>query len=113
MYPMAVLIGFVCEYDFRCDLVVWTNITRNPGATDDPACRLYATVQKDEWTISYSVQFDPPGTATAGTSHQIKAPTITMKKDADQKRLARPVEGDGLEIRFPISLNCRALDTTH
>jgi hypothetical protein len=110
MHPAAVLVDFTYEYDFRCDLVVWINITRAAGNTNDAACRLYATVQGDVWTVRYHIRFDPPGSATAGTGHQVTAPTITMTKDPRPKRLAAAVEGSALEIRFPISLNCTAID---
>ncbi len=111
MYPGS-LVDFRYEYNFRSDLVVWTNVTLAIGATGTTACRLYATVQTNRWTVRYRITFDPPGSATAGRSHVATALTITITKDARPTRLATPVEGSSLEVRFPISLLRRAMDAT-
>jgi hypothetical protein len=112
------------ERDFRCDLCVWTNTAAGvtPGATNDAACRLYASVQENRWTIRYRITFQPPlapgapappagtpapGTRTGGSGPR---PTIGITLDANPTRLARPVQGSGLEVRAPILLARIAFD---
>ena len=104
------LVDFTYEYDFRTDLVVWTNMTGVPGATNDAANRLYATVQTDHWTIRLHMTFDPPGSPTAGRAHVVTPLTFQMTKDNQPTRVASAVEGSGEELRFPIGLACYAID---
>ena len=104
------LVEFTYEYDFRTDLVVWTNVTGVSGATNDAANRLYATVQTDHWTIRLHMTFDPPGSATAGKAHVGTKLTFDMKPDNKPTRVAAAVEGSGEELRFPIGLACYAID---
>jgi hypothetical protein len=111
------LVEFRFDLDFRTDLVVWTNVTGVPGATNDAANRLYASVQTNRWTVRFRVTFDPPGSATAGTARVKTALVFRMAKDANPTRRAHSLQGrpatEGREEqRFPIALNCYSIDAT-
>ena len=105
--PTAVLRGFRYNLDFRCDLCFWTNVNRVPGATADAANRLYASVQTDGWRIRYEVSFNAAGNLSVVTAY-----AITRTNDRKPTRLAKPVDGARLEVRFPIVLNVVAIDAS-
>jgi hypothetical protein len=100
--------------NFRTELCFWTNVTGVPAPTPGPitgaapptpdaACCLYATVQTNTWQIRVSFTFNPAtGAAIPG------ARTITLQRDANAARLARPVAG--FEVRAPIALRLLATD---
>ena len=95
-------------WDFRSDLVFWTNVqggAANAGATGDPADRLYATVITNHWDIRVDVTFDV-GTG-AGS---IKTRTLSMTPDPSPNRLAAPCEGRAVQVRAPVSLEMNAVD---
>ncbi len=119
------MIAFRFGIDFRADLVFWTNITgvATPTATD-PANRLYSSVQTNNWTVRFSIAFNPPLPAGAppyagppagapgNPTGPVPAVTLTMTKDPNPKRRATPVEGSGLETRYPSGLALLCLDAT-
>ncbi|APR88255.1 hypothetical protein A7982_13604 [Minicystis rosea] len=103
------LVAFRFNLDFRVDLLFWTNMTSSSGATNSPAERLYASVQTNHWFVRFALNFDPTTGAPIGP---IPPVAITMKKDTNPLRLATPVEGSGLEVRFPVALNLLRVDNT-
>ena len=96
------LTSYRFNIDFRCALVFWTNLTRVAGPTVDPACRLYVSVWSNPWIIRYAIAFPPPAV--------LPALTVTLTPDARPTPLASPVDGSGLEVRFPFLLNTLATD---
>jgi hypothetical protein len=107
----GVLTSYEMEIDFRCDLCFWTNMRGLPGAPAAPgpdlANLLYVTVQTVFWNQICHVTFDP---ATGAPTITVK-PNTTLTKEADQ-RLAKRVEGSGLEVSFPIGLRNMGRDAT-
>ena len=98
-YPGRALARYQFNLDFRCDLVFWTNSAKVPGASADPANRLYSRVYNTTWTIRLDIGFNALGVAAIATPL-----TISLTKvNADATR-AEPVQGTGLEVRHPISL---------
>ena len=100
-FPAARLTSFSWQSKFRTDLVFWTNVKGKTGATNDPACRLYASVQTNTWSIDYSINFDAHGDAPQQKEDSV---TVSLETDHEETRLAKPVEDSGLEVRLPISL---------
>jgi hypothetical protein len=105
-FATAVLINYRFNLDFRTDLVFWTNNGGTPAPSIDPACRLYSTVQTNTWRIRFSCNFPAAGPAAITT-----ALSISLTRDANPTRKARPVQGSGLEVRGPISLNLLIVDS--
>ncbi|MDB5048344.1 MAG: hypothetical protein JWO30_1415 [Fibrobacteres bacterium] len=100
------LTAYRFNLDFRSDLCFWTNIAKTAAPTaDDPASRLYSRVMTNTWQIRLGFTFNP----ATGASTPAPAGAVTMAKDAGTG-LAQPVQGSGLETRFPISLNMLATD---
>ena len=98
-YPGRPLARYQFNLDFRCDLVFWTNSAKVPGATANPANRLYSRVYHTTWTIRLDIGFNALGVAAIATPL-----TISLTKvNADATR-AEPAQGTGLEVRHPISL---------
>jgi hypothetical protein len=93
--------------NFRTDLVFWTNIQQVAGPTVDPECHLYASVQTNHWTIRYSIAFNAAGNAPRQTAASLR---VHVEKDKKPQRLATPVQGSGLEVRFPFLLNVLGID---
>ncbi len=94
--------------NFRSDLCFWTNMAGVAGPTpDDPACRLYSSVVSNTWTIRLGFVFN----IATGVSTPAPAGAVSMLKDGNPTKLAQPVQGTGLETRFPISLNLLAVDS--
>jgi hypothetical protein len=107
---LATLAGVLQAYrfnlDFSTDLVAWTNDTRSAaptprpilagGANPDPACCLYASVQRNTWTIRFAIAF-PAAAAPVARG------TLALARDASPTRLAQGVAA--LEVRSPVSLN--------
>ncbi|APR87764.1 hypothetical protein A7982_13113 [Minicystis rosea] len=102
------LVAFRFNIDFRVDLLFWTNLSRASGATNSPAERLFSTVQTNTWTVRFSLNFNPTTGAPTGP---VPAVALTMHRDVPTRR-ATPVEGSGLEARFPVALNVFRLDNT-
>ncbi len=101
----GVLVEMHYNQDFRSDLCVWTNVTKVAGNTPDAACRLYSTVITNRWHIRFGIGFN---VATgAGT---ITTAANAWRDPAAANRHAKPVEGDGMEARFPNLLNCVAIN---
>jgi hypothetical protein len=121
------LISFQNDIDFQIDLCFWTNInvpavpgptpgpiTGAPPPTPDAACCSYATVQTNAWQIRFRMNFPvpagpPPLPPSVGV---VTTRTITMNRDANALRLARPVAATA-EVRLPIALNLFAVDAQH
>ncbi len=101
------LVRFHFNIDFRTHLCLWTNFTKVPGATPNPACRLYSAVQQNLWTTRYAVSFNAAGAATVTVN-----PKIKVTPDGSPKRIAAAVERDAshLEVRFPVALNFYSID---
>ncbi len=99
------LIDFRFNLDFRSDLCVWTNVTKVPGNTPDAGCRLYSTVITCRWHTRFGISFDP----ATGVGNITTAGNVTRDAVA-ANRHAKPVEGDHMEQRFPIALNCYAVN---
>jgi hypothetical protein len=95
------------NWDFRSDLVFWTNITAVAGATGDAADRLYATVITNGWSIQVAFTFN---LVTGASTNTAKA--IAMNKDPNPGRLATPCEGNGVQVRSPVSLALPVLGQT-
>jgi hypothetical protein len=98
--PAAQLVEFRFNIDFRCDFIFWTNALRVSDNTDAPACRLYATVSTNYWTVRFKATYDAAFTETV-----VDGPTNAVVKDGDPARKATPVEGSALETRLPDSLD--------
>jgi hypothetical protein len=103
------LVFFRFNIDFRVDLLFWTNITKVSTPSPDSACRLYSSVQTNNWTVRFSISFNPGTGLPIGA---VPAVGIVMTKDASPTRRATPVDGLGLETRFPIALNLFSTDAT-
>jgi hypothetical protein len=102
------IIHALLNWDFRSDLVFWTNIqggAANAGATGDPADRLYATVITNNWDIRVDVTFNV--VTGAGT---INTRTLSMTKVSPPGQLAIPCEGNAVQVRAPVSLEMNAVD---
>lgn len=100
------LTGYVFNLDFRCDLCFWTNSSAVAGAADHPSCRLYSRVHSSNWQIRLTLAFDP----VTGVCTQTVPLTISLTKNRAETLAAEPVEGSGLEVRSPISLNLLLVD---
>ena len=77
----------------------------------DAACASYATVQTNNWAITWIMNFaipavPPPLPPTIGT---VATSTLTNTLDGNALRLAQPAQGV-LEVRFPIILRIVAVD---
>ena len=72
-----------------------------PGATADAACKLYAAVYSNTWTIRFDIQFDP----ATGNALAVNLPVTAIGVDARAQPLAARVAGTVLEVRAPIILN--------
>jgi hypothetical protein len=103
------LVQFRFNIDFRLDLVFWTNITKVATPSPDAACRLYSSVQTNNWTVRFSIRFNPVTGAPVGA---VPAVAIVMTKDGKPKRRATPVDGMALETRFPTALGMLSVDST-
>jgi hypothetical protein len=103
------MVAFRFGIDFRVDLVFWTNITGVPGVSGDPAERLYSSVQTNNWTVRFAINFNAVTGAPVGA---VPGVTLTMAKDPSPTRLAAPVEGMGLDVRGPVALTVFAIDAT-
>ena len=101
----ARLVRFKFNIDFQCALLVWTNLSKNAGPTNDATCRLYSTVQTNEWNVRMESTF---GAAWAET--KVKRRTVTFTKDGLPTRRATPVQGSGYETCAPGGLNCGKYD---
>ncbi len=107
--PGSRMIEFRFGIDFRVDLVFWTNITGVANATGDAADRLYSTVQTNNWSVQFSINFDP---TTGNPVGAVTPVSLRMSKDPSPTRRAAPVQGIGLETRFPIALDTISVDAT-
>ena len=107
MVHAAVVRGFTFNVDFSCDLVVWTNGGYLPDPTNDPACRLYSTVQTNSWNTRFNISFCRDRTVCRHVGTQQTQITL----DANATRLAKPAASP-LETRFPTALALWAQDAT-
>ncbi len=94
---------------FRTNLCFWTNMAGTADNADHPACRLYSSVQTNQWFVEYESTWliNPPYTETP-----VQALDVRLVQDANPNRLATPIEGSGFEVRSPTSLDCLAYDFT-
>ncbi|MFO0587364.1 MAG: hypothetical protein U0441_07490 [Polyangiaceae bacterium] len=95
------MIEFRFNINFRVDLLFWTNFALSATPTGDVADNLYASVQTNNWTVGYAVNFDPTTGLVVGANPAV---SVVMNKDPSPTRKAITVEGTGLETRFPIAL---------
>jgi hypothetical protein len=103
------MIEFRFNIDFRLDLLVWTNKSKVAINSAHPAPRLYSSVQTNNWTVRFSIAFNPlTGMPTAPAA----AVAVVMTKDAAPRRRSVPVVGLGLETRFPTALGLFNQDAT-
>jgi len=95
------LTAFSFNVDFSCDLCVWTNMAGLPGPTNDPASRLYASVQSNTWRVRCDASF----AAAAPFAATINNRRVEITPDAAPARLAAAVAaGSPVEVRFPTAL---------
>ena len=108
-YAPTRLIAYRFNIDFRTDLVFWTNTSKSAAATgaNEPAHRLYSSVQTNTWSIRCALTFDAAGNAVAPVPARA---TVTIVKDGDPKRRATPCDGMACETRGPCVLNMLATD---
>jgi len=103
----AVLQSYRFDLDFRVDLCFWTNKGKVPGTIPDEAAnRLYASVQTNTWTIRLMINFN----VATGIATIVTPLAIALTRDGNPTRRAIPVEGAGLEVRFPITLKMLVVD---
>ncbi len=95
------MVAFRFNINFRVDLLFWTNFALSATPTGDVADNLYTSVQTNNWTVAYGVNFDPATGAIIGAAPAV---TVTMNKDGSPTRRATTVEGLGLETRAPLAL---------
>ncbi|MBN2532392.1 MAG: hypothetical protein JXB88_05845 [Spirochaetales bacterium] len=106
-YAGTVLESFVYNLGFRVDLCFWTNRSKVAGhMPDDPACRVYSSVQTNTWEIEFEIQFN----INTGVSNITTPYNIVINKDGNATRLATPVQNSGLEVRFPTILQTVIID---
>src|SRR5690606_10025313 len=107
--PTATLTAYRFNLNFRADLVFWTSQSRTkaPQQNATPSDRLYGSVATCNWTIqaSYTIAAGPPAALVPVTA-------LTLGMARARHGRAQPVEGSGLEVRFPITLRTLALDCT-
>ena len=103
------LVSFRFNIDFRVDLLFWTNKGRIATNSADPAPRLYSSVQTNNWTVRFAIAFNPLTGAPVGA---VPAVAVTMTKDPNATRRSTPVDGMGLETRFPTALGLFSKDAT-
>ena len=101
----ARLVRFKFNIDFQCALLAWTNFSKNAGPTDDATCRLYSTVQTNQWNVRMDSTF---GAAWAET--RVTRRTVTFTKDPSPTRRATPLQGSRFETCAPGGLNCGKYD---
>jgi hypothetical protein len=103
------LVAYRFNLDFRTDLVFWTNTAKTAVATaaNEPAHRLYSTVQTNTWSVRAAISFDATGTAIPPVP---ATATITLNKDANANRLATPLDSQPAETRGPQLLSMLAVD---
>jgi hypothetical protein len=108
-YAPTRLVAYRFNLDFRTDLVFWTNTAKTAAATaaNEPAHRLYSTVQTNTWSIRAAVNFDATGTAIPPLP---ATATVTLNKDANPNRLATPLDSQPAETRGPQLLSMLAVD---
>lgn len=106
-YAPTVLSAYRFNLDFSTDLVFWTNTTKTavPTGGNEPAHRLYSSVQRNTWSIRVAIAFNAAGVAVAPPAK----PTVTLKKDNVPTRRATPIAATA-ETRSPLLLNMLAID---
>jgi hypothetical protein len=103
------MVEFRFNIDFRVDLLFWTNKSKVAVNSADPAARLYSSVQTNNWTVRFALSFNPVTGAAVGAVPAVK---IKMTKDGNAKRRSTPVDGMGLETRFPTALDLFSTDAS-
>jgi len=106
-FPAARLIDYRFNIDFLSALVFWTNVSGVQRPTVHAACRLYSHVLTNTWTIRLGMTFNAAGISTINTPL-----AITMVQDPTPVKAAAPVDGSGVEVRGPVSLNLLIVDAT-
>lgn len=97
--------NFKFNIDWRCALLFWTNRDKDQTQLDRPACRLYSSVSTNTWSIRLESSFDDNFVET-----RVTRKTVTVVKDPNEKRLATPVDGSGIETRLPDGLDSLVAD---
>lgn len=96
--------------DFRVALCVWTGTWR---ASATAANRLYSVVWEYTWKMRAEWNITPPGAAhPKGAVAPVKAPSIRISNELYHLPSAGPVEGEDIEVRFPIALESLSTDYT-
>ena len=103
------MVSFRFDIDFRVDLLVWTNKSKVATNLANPAARLYSSVQTNHWTVRFALSFNPNTGAPTGAVPPVR---VVMKKDPNATRKSVPVDGIGLETRFPTALDLFSVDAT-
>jgi hypothetical protein len=103
------LTSFSFNVDFSCDLCVWTNMSGLPAPSNDPAARLYASVQSNTWRIRCDASFAV--TAPFAATVNNRRVEITLDGAPARQAVAVP-SGRPVEVRFPTSLAMWSLDCT-
>jgi hypothetical protein len=113
--------------NFRTDLCFWTSEDGHNNHMNRAAALLYSTAITNRWTIRAAFTFAPPPPPAHGhhAAHGppvvtvVTAPVVNLDMDrdptnldsaGDATRLARPVEGTGLETRWFANLTTLAVD---
>jgi hypothetical protein len=112
--PAAILSSINYGQQFAANFCFWTNVTKNSGATGDPADRLYSVLRIVKWQVAgaWNVTYPPPpapppgppppgpppapplAVLTATTAHTITIPTRTT---IDMGR----AQDNNVEVREP------------
>lgn len=106
-FAAARLTDYRFNIDFLSALVFWTNVSGVQRPTVHAACRLYSHVLTNTWTIRVAMTFNAAGVSTIHTPL-----AITMVQDPTPVKVAAPVDGSGIEVRGPVSLNLLIVDAT-
>lgn len=101
----AQLTQFVLRIRFDATLTLWTNATAAPGATGDPADRLYAALERVDWNLDGTWSINPANGAIA----VVAAPATTIVARVPSSP-AVAATTSGTEVRPPTALNTLVQD---
>jgi hypothetical protein len=104
-FAAAQLVRFRFGLDFSAYLGFWTNITRNSGATGDPADRLYSVLRQVDWRIRGEWTVNP----ATGAITVVTAPTVQIAGSITFNPLA-PAVSTAAEVRPSTGLSLLARD---
>lgn len=104
-FAAARLVNFQFGLDFRAYLCFWTNISRNSGATVDPANRLYGVLRRIDWRMRGQWNINP----ATGAITRVGVPSVQITARRTFNPLERAVSTPS-EVRAPTGLNLLARD---